>query len=170
MSESNGASLDPPRARGINRGGPADGPDSGSASGAGGGAVSDGDRLAAILMITLGVATVGAFAGAVWTFSAVTQDRIIAEGWRMLAFPVFAGLFTLLGLFPRRMPGLWELVFCQKAGIAALVALLAPNVVGVTQSDNAHNVVLVDGTLAVVTLASYVLAKGWRAWTPGRFG
>ena len=122
------------------------------------------DRVAAILMILLAIASVGAFAGAAWTFGAVPADRIIAEGWRMLAFLVFAGLFFLLAVFPRRMPGLWELVFLQKAGIAVLVALLAPDAVGVSTGDNGHNVVLVDGTLAIVTLVSYLLTKGWRAW------
>lgn len=126
------------------------------------------DRTAMILMITLAVATVGAFVGAALTFGAVPQDRIVAEGWRMLAFPVFAGLFLLLGLFPRRMPGLWELVFFQKAGVTVLVALLAPHVIGISQSDRAPDVILVDGTLAVVTLVSYVLAKGWRAWAAAR--
>ena len=61
------------------------------------------DRLARILMITLGIASVGAFATPALTFQSFAPDRINIETWRMFGFLVFAGLFTLLGLFPRRM-------------------------------------------------------------------
>ena len=122
------------------------------------------DLIAKVLMIALGIATIAAFAGAAATFGGVSEDRIIAEGWRMLAFPVFAGIFFLLAFFPRRTPALWELVILQKAGITVLIALLAPSTVGLSQSDNAPVVMMVDGMLAVVTLTSYVLTKGWRAW------
>ena len=128
------------------------------------------DRLARILMITLGVATLGAFANAAFEFGAVAPERINVEAWRMLAFPVFAGLFVLLGLFPRRMPGVWELVFFQKAGIAVFLAFFieAAPVAGAPFSDNADTIITVDAVLAVVTFVSYLLTQGWRAWSPSR--
>lgn len=74
------------------------------------------DRLARILMITLGIASVGAFATPALTFESFAPERVNVETWRMFGYLVFAGLFTLLGLFPRRMTGVWELVlFTRRA-------------------------------------------------------
>jgi len=35
-----------------------------------------------------------------------------------------AGVFVLLGLWPRRLPGLWELPIANKAGLTIAEALL----------------------------------------------
>ncbi len=120
------------------------------------------DRLARILMIVLGVATAGAFANAALTFGTVPPDRIAVEAWRMFAFVVFAGLFTLLGLLPRRMPGLWELVLFQKAAVPVFLAFFVK--AGAAMSLTDAGIIPVDTTLVVVTFFSYVLTQGWRAW------
>ncbi len=124
------------------------------------------DRLARILMIVLGVATAGAFANAALTFGAVAPDRIAVEAWRMFAFVVFAGLFTLLGLFPRRMPGIWELVLFQKAAVPIFLAFFVK--AGAAASLTDAGIIPVDTTLVVVTFFSYLLTQGWRAWLPAR--
>ncbi len=124
------------------------------------------DRLARTLMLSLGLASVGAFANAALEFAAVTPDRIDVEAWRMLAFPVFAGLFILLGVFPRRMPGLWELVIYHKAAVPIFLAYFVKAAAGKTLTD--AGIVPVDTLLVVTTLFCYRLAQGWRAWLPQR--
>ncbi|MEI9989627.1 MAG: hypothetical protein WDM86_06280 [Rhizomicrobium sp.] len=124
------------------------------------------DRLARLLMLVLGIASIGAFANAALGFHAIAPARINIEAWRMLAFLVFAGLFILLGLLPRRLPGIWELAFFHKAAITIFVLFIVPtHIAGASVSDDSSNIVMVDGSLAVVTLLSYVLAKGWRSWS-----
>lgn len=125
------------------------------------------DRVARTLMILLGVSTVGAFANAALHFGAIAPERVNIEAWRMFAYVVFAGLFTLLGLFPRRMPGLWELVFFQKAAVAVFLTFFVHGgAIGAYYADNASSITSVDFALAAVTLVCYVLARGWRAWLP----
>jgi hypothetical protein len=121
------------------------------------------DRLAKFLMCLLGVSTLAAFANAAVAYPSVPADRAIVEAWRMLAYPVFGGLFILLGLFPRRIPGLWELVFYQKAGVAIFLAFFVTAAAGPKST-----IIAVDGSLAGVTLLCYVLTQGWRAWRTER--
>ena len=122
------------------------------------------DKIAKYIMVALGVSTLGAFANAAVEMGTVAPDRVVAHVWEMLAYPVFAGLFTLLGLYPRRMPGLWELVLFQKLGITgfSLISLGAAH--GVLSSDNPMNRLMIDAVLVGLTIVGYVLAKGWRAW------
>ncbi len=117
------------------------------------------DRLAKILMILLGLSAFGAFADAAGKIGDFAADRIGVEIWRMLGYLVFAGLFVLLGLFPRRLPGLWELVFFHKAGKVVLL-------IHVFEAAGSELTIAVDGGLSVVTLLCYWLTQGWRAWTP----
>jgi hypothetical protein len=124
------------------------------------------DRIAATLMIILGIATVGAFVNSALEFSAVAPDRVRVEAWRMLAFVVFAGLFTLLGLFPRRMPGLWELLFFQKAGVPLFLTYAVNAHANTNASLTDSAMIAVDAGLAATTLLCYVLTEGWRAWAP----
>jgi hypothetical protein len=119
------------------------------------------DRLAKILMILLGLSAVGAFAGAAATIGDFAPDRVGVEIWRMLGYLVFAGLFILLGIFPRRLPGLWELVFFHKAGKVVLLVFIF-------ETADPELTIVVDSTLSVVMLFCYWLTRGWRAWTPVR--
>lgn len=122
------------------------------------------NRAARYLMITLAVATLGAFANAAIEFGRLPPDRLVAGTWQMLGFAVFAGLFALLAIWPRRMPGLWELILFHKAGVTLMNLGLIETVSGPMPSDNPAAVVMIDGTLIVVTLLAYVLAQGWRPW------
>lgn len=125
------------------------------------------DRIARILMITLGVASVGAFANAAMEFGSIEPDRVNVESWRMFGFLVFAGLFTLLGLFPRRMTGIWELVLFHKASVAIFLTYFvkADTATGAYFADGAVTIIVVDAVLTGITLISYLLAQGWRAWS-----
>lgn len=123
------------------------------------------DKIARFLMIALSVATLGAFANAAAEFGTLPPDRLIVGTWQMLGFAVFAGLFALLAIWPRRMPGLWELILLHKVGVTLMNIGFIGTVSGPMPSDNPTAVVMIDGTLVVVTLLAYVLAKGWRAWS-----
>ena len=122
------------------------------------------DRIAGLFMITLGIASLGAFANAALEFGAVAPDRVHIEAWRMLAFLVFAGLFTLLGLFPRRMSGVWELVFFHKASVPLFLTYIAKAHAASDASFTDTSMILVDAGLAATTLLCYLLTRGWRAW------
>lgn len=119
------------------------------------------DRIAKILMILLGLSAVGAFAGAAATIGEFAPDRVGVEIWRMLGYLVFAGLFVLLGIFPRRVPGLWELVFFHKASKVVLLVF-------VFEASDPELTIVVDSVLSAVTLFCYWLTQGWRAWSPVR--
>jgi hypothetical protein len=129
------------------------------------------DRIAKGLMIMIGVYSLIVTLGTALRFAAVPPDRIIVDTWRMLAFPVFGGLFILLGLFPRRMPGLWEMAFYHKVGVAIFLFIFtgAQNT-NSTLGENAFFVVFNDLFLATVITSSYLLTKGWKAWHKGEKG
>lgn len=122
------------------------------------------DRAARYLMIALAVATLGAFANAAVEFGALPPDRLIVGTWQMLGFAVFAGLFALLAVWPRRMPGLWELILAHKIGVTLVNFGFIGVVSGPMPSDNPAAVVAIGGALVVATLLAYVLAQGWRPW------
>ena len=124
------------------------------------------DRLARTLMTLLGIATLGAFANAALEISAVMPDRVGVEAWRMFAFPVFAGLFILLGLFPRRMPALWELVIFQKAAVPIFLTYVVKAAASTSLTD--AGIIPVDAALTVTTVFCYLLTQGWRAWQSPR--
>jgi hypothetical protein len=125
------------------------------------------DKIAKYVMVVLGLTTLGAFANAAYELGVVAPDRIVAHVWEMLAFPVFAGLFTLLGLYPRRMPGLWELVLFQKAGITGFSLIAVGTASGTLASDNPMNRLVIDAVVVALIVVSYLLTKGWRAWVKG---
>lgn len=62
--------------------------------------------------------TIGAFADGVHRMILATPDRIWVETWRTFGYVVFVGLFSILALFPRNMPALWELVMAYKFGVS----------------------------------------------------
>ena len=83
----------------------------------------------------------------------------VAETWQLAGLPVFAGLFVILAVGPRRTPGLWELVIADKVALAAAGATF------LSGNEGAGDVVVVDGVLAALLIAAYVLTRGWTAWT-----
>jgi hypothetical protein len=126
------------------------------------------DLIARYIMIALSIATLGAFANAAYEFGAVPPDRVVSHTWEMLAYIVFAGLFGLLAIYPRRMLGLWELVIFHKLGVTLFSLISLGSAAGAVASDNPALRFAIDGVLVSLTIASYVLAKGWLAWKYAR--
>lgn len=103
-------------------------------------------------MAIIGLSTLIAFANA-------PEAYMLTEFWRTTAYLVFAGLWGLLALAPRRQRGIWELLLIQKTAVSvfALVNLGATDSVRDSISDS---------SLVVATAVAYVLCRGWQAWRP----
>lgn len=117
------------------------------------------DRAATSLMLLV---TLGAFVAFVTSISAVTTASPatqVVEIWRLYGFIVFTGLFMLLAFWPRRYAGIWELVILNKAALSITGLVLLGQ--GIT---DAQTILIFDGSLAAITIAAYVLAKGYTAW------
>lgn len=117
------------------------------------------DRVAMALMLLAALGALLAFVGSVGAAMTAGPGAEVVESWRMYGFLVFAGLFVLLALRPRHYPGAWELVIFHKAAVAVTAATL----VGEMAVD-ASSVALADGILAAVTLAAYLLSRGYVGW------
>lgn len=117
------------------------------------------DRIARVI---LSVCAVGALAATVSMAVSVADadgPLQIAETWQLAGLPVFAGLFVILAVGPRRTAGLWELVIANK------LALVAAGATFLSGTDGAGEIVAVDGALVALLIAAYVLTRGWTAWT-----
>lgn len=117
------------------------------------------DRLALTLMIvSAGGAGVAALTsiGDVAAAGPATQQ---VEAWRLWGFVMFAGVFALLAVGPRRYPGLWELAIADKAALTVTEALLMGR-----HAANAPSSAIIDGVLTIVLLASYLLSRGYAGW------
>ncbi len=117
------------------------------------------DRTATVLMLLAAVGACVAFVSSISTVAAAGPATQVVEIWRMYGYIVFTGLYVLLAFWPRRYPGVWELAILDKAalGVTGLVLL------GRGVAD-AQTILVFDGSLAVITLIAYILAKGYTGW------
>jgi uncharacterized transporter YbjL len=119
------------------------------------------DRIATALMLVSALGALYAFItaiGAVQTAGPATQQ---VETWRMFGFLMFAGVFILLGVWPRRLPGLWELTIANKVGLTVVEALLTRN-----DAAGAQSAAIADAILSALLVAAYLLSRGYTAWRP----
>ena len=117
------------------------------------------DRMAMILML---VAALGALYALITSFGvATTSSPEIqqVEWWRVFGFLLFTGLFVLLAFWPRRYPGLWELLILDKALLTIAEVVLIGN-----HAKDAVTTAEADGILTVILLAAYLLSRGYRSW------
>lgn len=117
------------------------------------------DRTAMVLMLL-------AFAGAFLSFLngigesiAASSATQVVEFWRTYGFGLFSGLFLLLAFFPRRYPGIWELVILNKAALTLTGLILLGHSI-----KDASIILLFDGTLVLITVLAYVLTRGYSGW------
>ncbi|MCE9651444.1 MAG: hypothetical protein K8R18_17630, partial [Parvibaculum sp.] len=116
------------------------------------------------LMIALALSSAAVFVNAIFELRSFGPERINVETWRSFGFLVFAGLYALLAFFPRRMPGVWELVVFHKVSVSVFLSFFGGASPDASVAGTTDTIILVDSILAGTTLVSYVLAQGWRSW------
>jgi peptidoglycan/LPS O-acetylase OafA/YrhL len=116
------------------------------------------DRTGRGLVAFDAVATLVAFADGVMKMGDMPDDRLLTEAWRTFAYLVFAGLWALLAVAPRRQRGLWELVLLHKIVFTVFAFAMIGDV------PEAQTTGLIDLGLVVTTGLAYVLCRGWYAW------
>lgn len=117
------------------------------------------DRIARIILGICAAGAVMATASMAASVADADGSLRVAETWQLAGLPVFAGLFVILAVEPRRTAGLWELVIANK------LALVAAGATYLSGTDGASEFVVVDGVLVALLIAAYVLTRGWTAWT-----
>jgi len=117
------------------------------------------DRTATVLMLLAAVGACVAFVSSISTVAAAGPATQVVEIWRLYGFIVFTGLYVLLAFWPRRYPGVWELAILDKAALGVTGLVLLGRGVG-----DAQTILIFDGSLAVITLMAYLLAKGYTGW------
>jgi hypothetical protein len=120
------------------------------------------DRLARVLLMLVGVGAGVATVGAINTVSDADAATRVVETWRLFGLALFTGLFVLLAYRPRHFAGVWELVIVNKFALAAFGVAYGAG------TKDAGQILAIDGAIAVVLLAAYVLSRGWRGWTSVR--
>ena len=120
------------------------------------------DRLARVLLMLVGVGAGVATVGAIHTVSDADAATRVVETWRVLGLALFTGVFALLAYRPRHFAGVWELVIANKFALAAFGIAYGAG------TKNAGQILAIDGAIAVILLAAYVLSRGWRGWTSVR--
>lgn len=121
------------------------------------------DRLAAILMLVAAAAALFAFITGLGVATGSGPATQQVEWWRELGYLMFAGIFVLLAIGPRRYPGLWELVILDKAALTVVEVVLIQN-----DASDAATTAASDGILTVVLIAAYLLSRGYSSWWPRR--
>jgi len=107
------------------------------------------------------IAAVGALYAFVTAVSEAAQAAPATqqiETWRALGFAFFTGVFVLLGVWPRRYPGLWELAILDKGVLTIVEAFV------IRGAKDAQSAAVADAILTVVLVAAYVLGRGYSAW------
>lgn len=116
------------------------------------------DRLGRSLMYLAALGALAAFGIAIVTLVPIHPDTVWLEIWQTFGLLMFAAMFTLLALRPRRSPGLWELAFFHKAALA-VSAIFLRDIAGVLDTG------IVDAILAMLLLVSYFSGRGWLGWS-----
>lgn len=117
------------------------------------------DRIATGIMLLAAVGALFSFVGSISSVAEASSATQVVEIWRMYGFVVFTGLYVLLAFWPRHYPGVWELAIMSKAALAFTGLVLLGRGVA-----DAQTILIFDGSLAVLTLIAYVLAKGYTGW------
>ncbi|MGI9611516.1 MAG: hypothetical protein ACR2QO_01315 [Acidimicrobiales bacterium] len=117
------------------------------------------DRIAQVILGLCAVGAGFATATAIGDVADAEGTARLAETWRLFGLPVFAGLFIILAVAPRRVSGLWELVIANK------IALVVAGATFLSGVEGSSDFVYVDGILVVLLVAAYVLTRGWTAWS-----
>lgn len=117
------------------------------------------DRISTVLLLIAASGALFGFFAAIPGTREAGGDSQLVEMWRMWGLLAFSGIFLLLAVRPRGLPGIWEVVFFHKAAVAATAFFMRSS-----DSDSAGEVALIDGMLAVLIAVAYVLSRGYASW------
>jgi hypothetical protein len=128
--------------------------------------VARGDRRVDVARGLMGLASVSALAAAVGAIPALGDagaSALMAETWRFYGFIAFAGLFALLAWRPLHYRWLWEIVILNKLLLTVTAGGYVAGVFGPGDVEGATASFVADAVLVAMTIAAYVLCRGWRA-------
>ena len=118
------------------------------------------DRVATGIMLLAAAGALISFIGSINAVAIAGPTTQVVEIWRMYGFVVFAGIYVLLAFWPRHYPGIWELAILDKAALAVTGLVLLSRGV-----EDAMTILIFDGSLTVITIAAYILVKGYANWS-----
>ncbi|SEN26497.1 hypothetical protein E3O25_10975 [Cryobacterium sp. TMT1-3] len=101
--------------------------------------------------------TLVAFVNGIALTVSAAADDVVVQAWQMFGFAIFAGMWTLVALWPRRIPGIWEFLIAHKLAITIFC------LVNISQPD-AVLTGAIDGFIMITTVIAYLLCRGWRSW------
>ena len=115
------------------------------------------DRISRVITGFNAFLTIIALSNGIYTLFRVSSDHLIVEGWRTFGFVVFFTLFVLITLWPRQIPGAWEVIIFHKVAITLFAIALG-------DAAEAQRTALIDGWLVISVIPAYILSRGWVAW------
>ncbi|MDZ5078131.1 hypothetical protein [Nesterenkonia sp. HG001] len=110
------------------------------------------------LLILAALAAAAAAGASIAQLGDAGSEHLLNEAWRGFGLVVFAGLFALVAWRPTGYPGVLELAFLHKLGLALLAWSQLDT------ADGAWATLIIDGLLALALLVAYVLLGSHRAW------
>lgn len=117
------------------------------------------DRIAKGIMILAAAAAFYAMIASIGTAISAGPDTMQVEWWRAFGFMLFTSLFLMLAFWPRRYPGLWEVIILNKAALTIAEILLIQR-----NAADAFSTAVADGILVLFLIAAYLLSRGYESW------
>lgn len=119
------------------------------------------DQIATGLMLVCALAAGYAFVTAIPAAQEAGPEVQQVETWRVFGYAFFACVFILLAVWPRRYPGLWEVLIINKAALT-----IAQWVLSGQGAEGAALGAISDLVLTVLLIAAYLLSRGYVSWRP----
>lgn len=119
--------------------------------------ISTNIRIAQVLLGLAAASALLAGIGSITNVTSAADATVVVELWRVIGFFTFAALFGVLARAPQSYRSLWAIVILNK---------LALSIAGLFMQDSditgASDLVIFDGGLTVLLIASSFLAGVWK--------
>ncbi|BCJ61804.1 hypothetical protein [Micromonospora endophytica] len=121
------------------------------------------DRTGRVLMAITAAVTLVPFVEGLTRLGDLPEELILTEYWRTCAYIVFAGMWAMLAVAPRKQRGMWELLLFHKIAVTVQAAFIL-------DVPRAELTLIADAFVSATTIAAYLLCRGWHTWRPGALG